>query len=56
MFFLQVNGLAATALRLKRDCLKMAAIGHQQHPQAVVKLMKLDAKTHADILVANLYN
>jgi hypothetical protein len=55
MFYLQVNGLAATAQGTKKRCLELAARGHQQRPDAIVELMKLDPKTLTSALVERLY-
>jgi len=55
MFYLQVNGLAATAEGTKKRCLKLAERGHQQRPDAVVCLMKFDPKTGADTFIERLF-
>jgi hypothetical protein len=54
-FYLQVNGLAATAEGTRKRCMELAERGHQQRPDAVVKLMKYDHKTNTDIFVQHLY-
>jgi len=54
-FYLQVNGLAATAEGTRKRCIELAERGHQQRPDAVVKLMKYDKKTDADIFIKRLY-
>ncbi len=54
-FYLRVNGLAATALRNKKQCLQMAERGHQQQPEAIVELIRFDAATNTDTVLERLY-
>ena len=54
-FYLQVNGIAATAEGTRKRCLDLAERGHQQRPDAIVELMKLDPKTNNVALVERLY-
>ena len=55
-YFLRVNGVAATFLRPKSECLEMAIVGHEQRPDAIVELVKFDVATNSDAVVARLYN
>ena len=55
-FYLQVNGIAATMLRTKKQCLEMAEIGHQDRPDATVELVRFDPIAHTDTVIARLYN
>ena len=55
-FFLRVNGVAATFLRPKTECLEMAIVGHEQRPDAIVELVEFDVATNSDTVVARLYN
>lgn len=55
-YFLRVNGIAATGHYTKAKVLKMAAIGHQQRPDAVVDLVKFDTRTNTDVETTRLYN
>lgn len=55
-FFLRVNGVAATAFRTKKQCLEMAERGHKGRPDAVVDLVRFDAATDTDTVIARLYN
>ena len=55
-YFLRVNGVAATLLRTKRECLKMAAFGHKQQPDAIVELVQYDVVTGKDNVLDRLYN
>jgi len=55
-WYLQVNGIAATGHYTKAKVLKMAAIGHQQRPDAVVDLVKFDPRTNSDVETTRLYN
>ena len=55
-YFLRVNGVAATLLRTKRECLKMAAYGHEQQPDAIVELVQYDVVTGKDNVLDRLYN
>ena len=51
-----VNGVAATFLRTKRECLKMAAFGHEDQPDAIVELVEFDVATNTDTVITRLYN
>jgi hypothetical protein len=55
-FYLRVNGIAATALRTKKQCLQMAERGHQGRPDAVVELIRVDPVTDTDTVISRLYN
>ena len=54
-FYLQVNGIAATAEGTRKRCIELAERGHQQRPDAVVELMKFDPKTNKETLIQRLY-
>lgn len=55
MFFLQVNGIAQTAVMTRKAAIAAAERGHSERPDAIVVLMKLDRKTLRDVEVARLY-
>jgi hypothetical protein len=55
MFYLQVNGLAASRMMSRARAVAQAAIGHAQRPDAVVWLMKDDRKTGRSMQVERLY-
>ena len=55
MFYLQVNGLAATGYMTRKAALEAAERGHLDRPDAVVALMKDDRKTGKAVTVARLY-
>ena len=54
-FYLQVNGIAATAEGTRKRCIELAERGHQQRPNTIVELMKLDPKTNDVALIKRLY-
>jgi hypothetical protein len=54
-YYLRVNGVAATALRNKKQCLQMADRGHQQQPEATVELVHFDPITNTDTVLERLY-
>ena len=55
MFFLRVNGLAATSLSTRKVALAKAAAGLLNQPDAVVGLFKVDPKNwNNDIFVAHI--
>jgi hypothetical protein len=55
-YFLRVNGVAATFLRHKSECLEMAIVGHEQRPDAIVELVEFDVVTNSDTVITRLYN
>jgi hypothetical protein len=55
MFYLQVNGLAATGYMTRANALAAADRGHADRPDASVILMKDDRKTGKAVTVAKLY-
>jgi hypothetical protein len=55
-FYLRVNGLAATMLRTKKQCLQMAEVGHNDRPDAIVELVRFDPVAHTDTVISRLYN
>ncbi len=55
-FFLRVNGVAATFLRPKSECLEMAIVGHEQRPDAIVELVEFDVVNNSDTVITRLYN
>ena len=55
-YFLRIDGVAATFLRTKRECLKMAAFGHEDRPDAIVELVEFDVATNTDTVITRLYN
>lgn len=55
-YFLRVNGIAATGHHKIGKIMKMAAIGHQQRPDAVVDLVKFSPATNSDVETTRLYN
>lgn len=55
MFYLQVNGLAATGYMTRAKALAAAERGHADRPDAAVLLMKDDRKTGKALTVAKLY-
>lgn len=55
-FYLRVNGIAATFLRTKKQCLKMAELGHEDRPDAIVELVEFDVVTNIDTVISRLYN
>jgi hypothetical protein len=54
MFFLRVNGLAATSLSTRKVALAKAAAGLATRPDAIVELFKLNPKDHRDVFVARI--
>jgi hypothetical protein len=52
MFFLRVNGLAATSMISKKAALTQAQRGLEVRPDAVVELFKYDSKTDTDVFVS----
>jgi hypothetical protein len=54
MFFLRVNGLAATSLSTRKVALAKAAAGLATRPDCVVELFKLNPKDHRDVFVARI--
>lgn len=55
-FYLRVNGVAATFLRPKSECLEMAIVGHEDRPDAIVELVEYDVWANTDTVIARLYN
>jgi hypothetical protein len=55
MFYLEVNGLAATGYMSRQKALAAAERGHADRPDAVVFLMKDDRKTGKAVTVQKLY-
>ena len=55
-YYLRVNSIAATGHYKIGKIMKMAAIGHQQRPDAVVDLVKFNPATNSDVETTRLYN
>ena len=55
MFYLEVNGIAASRSMSRARAIAQAAVGHQQRPDAVVWLMRDDRATGRSIAVERLY-
>ena len=55
MFYLEVNGIAASRSMSRAHAITQAAAGHQQRPDAVVWLMRNDRATGRGIAVERLY-
>ena len=55
MYFLQVNGIAASRTMSRVRALQAAAVGHTSRPDAIVWLMREDRKSGRSVAVERLY-